>query len=147
MKQLFLLVLVGAFIASCSCEADEKTDVDYYLNTDFLLVKKTELPSDDEPYMEFIIRTQTKPYLYRTIDNSCGGGPYMDRETFHKYNVGDLLHYDYLLRSEFFTMTQDIILDSEKSEVEKYIESTSTSNSVIEDTVKSYEPTFTEPNF
>lgn len=152
MRKLLLLPLSVLILAACSCGGSEKTEEDFYLDTEFLLVDKNETSGEDEPYIEFIIRTQEEPYMYRILSNKdCCSRYKLTRETYHKYEVGDLLDFDYLVKSEFFTKSKDIILESERSDMEKYYEETSSSSYSKTIAEKEEEEvgkhTFTEPKF
>ena len=125
MRKIILFPFILSAMVFTSCCGEDPNEETHYMDTDFVLVQKNEHGSTDgdEPYIEFVIRTQEEPYMYRVLSNDCGcGGIAIDRDDFHKYEVGDLLHYDYIRRDAFFTKTNDIILDSEKSEIEKYID-------------------------
>jgi hypothetical protein len=152
---IFTYLISTLTLLSCSCGEVERTEDEFYLDTDFVLVQKTEKPSENDPYIEFIIRTQEEPYMYRTLSNgngNCCNGFNIDRDMFHKYEVGDKLHFDYLVKSEFFTKSKDILLPSDRKVIlddykDDYNSSNTSEPTPTEEEKELGDHTFTEPTF
>lgn len=108
MKKLILLLTITILI---SCKP-KITSEDFYINTKCVIIKTNEGQgfSNDKYHNPVVVKT----WLIKSLDDTTkyrelysNSYPYSMRitnEMWYNHKIGDTLHYDYLSKSEFFTI-------------------------------------------
>ena len=92
---LFKGLMVTLLIVLSGCGSPDTTDTDtYYVEVDVELVEKSKC--GDTKTM--LIRLEDKDFMYREITNN----DLVDDEMYYSYEVGDIMHFEYLVKDAFF---------------------------------------------
>lgn len=127
MKTFIILIL--CLLVFSSCENDR-----YYndINLKIISIEKISDVSVDDSYnsncgtangnYEILFETTTEPKLYRKINTGqiVKTNIYITDKWFYSHSVGDIVHFDYMLKSEFFEISPEKlkpIIDKNKPSV------------------------------
>lgn len=113
-KNIPYLIYLLLFFVTTSCGGSKVTEETHVMNIDMKIVALNydcSLTNDKfrTPQLcnTILFVTLKKPILYREI-NTCGC-PYsihIDTKWLYNHQIGDTVHFDHLLKSEFFTITK-----------------------------------------